>query len=108
MNLPKHISLTIEHQPHAVYYDTVKQWLDEAARLETVDISLEDAAEMLRTGEVWEVHWYPRTPVSWCAVAAATLERALELALEAAEEEDPGPDILREACYGGTADPRFA
>lgn len=77
MKLPKHINLTIEHQPHAVYYETAAKWLEDHA-----EVSEADAAEILRTGEVWVIQWYPRTPVGFRAVAAATLERALQLASE--------------------------
>lgn len=47
---------------------------------EAFDILPEDKAAILTTGEMWEIRWYPDTPVGYCTVAAATLERALELA----------------------------
>lgn len=82
MKLPKHVNLTIEHQPHATNYETVDEWL---ARDEGyADICSEDRAKIIETGEIWVIHWYPETPVGFCAVAAATLERALELALDEA------------------------
>lgn len=80
MVFPKHINLTIEHQPHAVNYETVEDWLAKAKSEYCVEVLTEDAAEILKTGEVWVIHWYPRTPGSFCQIAAATLERALELA----------------------------
>lgn len=76
MKLPKHINLSIEHQPHAGGYETIEEW----ARGGLADVTEGDMAEMLRTGDVWLVQWYPNTPVGFLAVAAATLERALELA----------------------------
>lgn len=84
MKLPKHINLRIVHQPHATSYETVEQWLKTVDTFDAVDIEPEDRAEMLRTGEVWEIQWYPNSPVGSHSVAAATLERALELA------NDPG------------------
>lgn len=45
-------------------------------------IDTNDLAEILRTGEIWVIYWNPDTPVGSCEVIAATLERALELALE--------------------------
>lgn len=78
MNLPKHINLFIEHQPQATNYETVEQWMEHGD--EYADYPPADRAEMIRTGEVWVIHWYPDTPVGFHAVAAATLERALELA----------------------------
>lgn len=78
--LPRHINLTIEHQPQAINYQSVAQWLEQQRALDSCDVLPQDEAEMLRTGEVWEITWYPDTPVGHCSVAAATLERALELA----------------------------
>ncbi len=80
MNLPKHVSLCITHQPHAAYNERIAQYF------ENRDISLDvnEFAEMVKTGEVWLVQWYPTSPVGLyeaaITVAAATLERALELA----------------------------
>ena len=35
----------------------------------------EDARERaIQTNELWELHWYPRTPVSFCYVCAPTLD----------------------------------
>lgn len=81
--LPQHICMSIRHNPHAGDYMTVEKWL-EHRDLEGsgADIKPEDRAEMLRTGEVWEISWCPRTPVGSCWVAAASLYRALELAGE--------------------------
>ena len=78
MILPHHINLTIEHQPHACYYESVDRWLADDDRVSTLP---GDEAEIRRTGELWVIQWYPQTPVGFNAVAAATLERALELAL---------------------------
>lgn len=83
MNLPKHINLTIEHQPHATCYQSAAQWLETVDVFDAVDIEPADRAEMLRTGEIWEISWHPNTPVGSHSVAAATLERALELANDA-------------------------
>jgi hypothetical protein len=47
-----------------------------------IDMTPQDKAEILEKEEIWTVQWYPNTPVGFCIVAAATLERALELANE--------------------------
>lgn len=91
MKLPNHINLHIEHQPHAANYETVEEWLlynesEPATRF--ADYPAEDRAAMLAAGEIWTVQWYPNTPVGFCCVAAATLERALELANE--DDNDSG------------------
>lgn len=78
MKLPKHIGCIIRHNQHALYYETVEDYLARPGTDE--DVSAGDRMEMIRTGEVWEIQWYPGTPVGFCVVYAPTLERALELA----------------------------
>lgn len=80
MKLPKHINLIIEHNPHTAYYQTVRQWLEDLDNCRR--FRSEDAYEMLRADEIWTIQWYPDTPIGSYTVAAATLERALELANE--------------------------
>lgn len=83
MKLPKHICLSISHNAHKGIYETIEKWLEHRdLDGSSEDLKPEDRAEILRTGEVWEVSWCPNTPVGSCWVAAATLERALELANE--------------------------
>ena len=87
IKLPKHIHLSIEHQPHAVCYESAQEWMDRNDRDGFADVEPEDAELMISTGEIWVVQWYPNTPIGFCAVAAATLERALELAASECEGE---------------------
>ncbi len=86
MKLPRHINVTIEHQPHATSYQTVKEWLAEYPG----EFEDADRAQMVETGEVWTIQWYPNTPVGFEIVAAASLERALELA-NASDPDDARP-----------------
>jgi hypothetical protein len=72
----------IEHQPNATNYETVEEWLQYNDEHKFAEITREDRAEMLRTNEIWIVQWYPITPVGFYAVAAATLDKALQLANE--------------------------
>lgn len=78
--LPSHLSLVIEHQPHLLHEVPVEEWLKEAAEEDLCEILEEDRLAMISTGEVWMIQWYPKDSTLYCAVAAATLERALELA----------------------------
>lgn len=88
MKFPKHINLSIEHQPHAIDYQPIEDWIEsyllsaEAGGTPRDEAILpEDLAAIRATGEVWELSWCPDTPVGSCSVVAATLERALELAI---------------------------
>lgn len=78
MKLPKHVTLTIEHNPHASDYATAAQWLENNYARDFADVL--DADEIKRTNEVWVVRWYPNTPVGFQCVAASTLIGALEFA----------------------------
>jgi glutamate synthase domain-containing protein 1 len=80
VNLPKHICLSIRHNPHLSNYETIERWLEQNEYREEADISPEDGAAILASGEVWVISWCPETPVGSRSVASATLERALELA----------------------------
>jgi len=84
--LPRHLNLTIEHNPHKAYYQTVEQWLDDDGpdAKDGDELRPEDRAAILATGELWTVQWYPNTPIGSVLVCAATLPRVLERALEVA------------------------
>lgn len=75
MRLPAHINLTIEHNPHAVNHETVRDYL---VRCEGIPLEDLDACEA--AGEIWEIQWYPRTPIGFNRVWGYSLARALELA----------------------------
>lgn len=75
-DLPAHkASLHLSHNEHLGIYEPIA---DALADLDDHDITPEDRAECLRTNSLWILHWYPETPVGFCRVAAATLERVLE------------------------------
>ena len=74
--------LHITHNLHLGYYETIEQAIggkDSNATYLREDFP--DAAEIalaIETGSVWEIQWYPDTPVGFCRVCAATLGRALQ------------------------------
>lgn len=84
IDLPKHMYLQIEHNPHAVNYEPLERWIQNMflsmGLPEDEVIRPEDLAAIRATGEVWVIDWCPNTPVGSRMVIAATLERALELA----------------------------
>lgn len=80
VKLPRHINMKIEHQPHALSYQSVDKWLAlNRDMLDAVDVTDEDAAAMRETGEIWVMTWHPNTPVGSYSVAAATLDRVFEI-----------------------------
>lgn len=87
MNLPKHICMTLCHNPHHGDYTPLETWLEnyllsaEAGGVPRDEaIAPEDLAAVRAAGEVWELSWCPDTPVGSCSVVAATLARCLEFA----------------------------
>lgn len=72
-----------DRAPHAANYETVDQWLER----DDCPCPCVDLDEMRRLNEVWEVQWYPSTPIGSHRVAASTLELALARALELERED---------------------
>jgi hypothetical protein len=81
MKFPKHkCGLHLTHNAHKDYYEPIAEYVqhdyadcfkDEEEKKRAVD-----------TDEIWEIQWYPNTPVGFNKVAAPTLEEVLALALE--------------------------
>lgn len=81
--LPAHkCGLCIEHNQHRNDYQTVAAWLEDREALGTGPnwVSAEERQRAIDTGEVWEIQWYPQTPVGFYHVAASTLAAALKAA----------------------------
>lgn len=70
---PKHINLTIEHNPQTINYETVAEYLESPQA--TPDFENEESKNRaIATNELWEMHWYPNTPVGFNKIGAPTLE----------------------------------
>lgn len=75
--LPKYaISLSLEHNRHKCYYQTAAQFAAESDASECpVDwASPEEREKAIREDSVWELMWYPDTPIGSYHVAASSLE----------------------------------
>lgn len=77
INFPPHHQLYITHNGHRTNYESISDYLDGCERLK--DMNEQDIKECKEKDEIWEIQLYPRTPISFDWVAAATLERALFL-----------------------------
>jgi hypothetical protein len=75
--IPGHkCSLTISHNQHRNYYESATEyifrfpdgWKDEKSKQRAID-----------TDEIWELQWYPDTPVGFRRVYAPSLAELLEL-----------------------------
>jgi len=79
IKIPKHLSMTIEHNPHKAIYESVQSYIDNYEHLKTSVIS-EDLKICSERDEIWELRWYPATPTSFYIIISYSLERCLELA----------------------------
>jgi len=81
MKFPKHeASLHLTHNQHKAYYETVEQYLSNYD-LEDCWVSEEQKKKSLETQELWELQWYPDTPVGSYTLMGADLEEVLKEAL---------------------------
>ena len=78
--LPAHkAALYLTHNDHLSVYETVEQWWADKMYCDDDDwVSLEEKAKALESNEVWELRWYPDTPVGFYIRLASTLEAVLE------------------------------
>ena len=89
MKLPNHkCGLTLEHNVHLQDYMTAEQQIEEWDRNNSGPewISAEAKQRSLETNEIWSLHWYPRTAISFYYIAAPTLEELLDYA---AKDDEP-------------------
>jgi len=83
MQFPEHkASLHLTHNEHKSVYQTVEQSLnDRKDWYEDVNWATETSRQKcIETNELWELQWYPRTPIGSITVCGATLEEVLEFA----------------------------
>lgn len=81
MEFPHHAaSLHLTHNDHKSVYETVEQWeATNAGDGNLYDwVSDGQRQKAIATNEVWTLQWYPKTPVGFCALAAADLGVLLE------------------------------
>ena len=71
--LPKHkAALYITHNDHKGGYESVEEHYDYLSSFEWV--SPEEKQRAIELDSVWELHWYPDTPIGSYKVAASSLE----------------------------------
>ena len=79
LKFPKCISFTINYNQHKVFYDDAATYITE----QKLNIKSDsERAEMIDENEIWEIDWYPNTPVGSFQCAASTLEKLLQFARE--------------------------
>lgn len=75
--LPRHkCGLYLEHNAHKDVYQTIEDYY----KLEHF-ISEDEYQKAIATDNVWNLHWYPETPIGFHCIAASSLE-AIQTALK--------------------------
>jgi hypothetical protein len=76
---PKHeASLHLSHNPHKSNYETVEQYA-KWRELDNEDwASEEQKNKAIATNDVWELQWYPNTPIGFNIMLAADLDVLLD------------------------------
>jgi hypothetical protein len=79
---PSCISLSIEFNQYAVYYQTPEQWLTEQEDRECPPQweSQEDRQRAIDDDSIWICQWYPITPIGSYTIAASSFERLVAFA----------------------------
>ena len=83
MIFPKHLTLTLTHNEHKNYYQTVTESAEmgDLGYRDTDWVSPEQRQKAIDTDECWTLQWYPDTPVGFNIMSAADLD-VLSVSLE--------------------------
>lgn len=86
MQFPSHkCGLYLTHNEHRDTYEPIATYIAEMNC--RIWESEEAKQRAIASDEVWELQWYPNTPISFCGVAAPTLEECLAFALKVEADE---------------------
>lgn len=79
MTIPKHLSLTIEHNPHKTVYQSALQWFQDRESLDPdPDYSEETKKQCIAQDSIWTIQYYPDTPIGFHFAVAPNLEELFE------------------------------
>ena len=83
MKLPKHEGgLNIYHNEHKGSYETVEQWIKNVDLNVDDFVSYDEMMECIKNNDMWNIHWYPDTPVGFYSIYGSSFESVLNKALE--------------------------
>jgi hypothetical protein len=78
-------SVTINFNEHATNYETIEEYLRDSMFNRFDDVAPDLKKEIIKAGLVVEVQAYPRTPVGFILAVHHDLDKALDDAIEGAE-----------------------
>ena len=74
--------LIIEFNQHRVYYVKAAEAVEDGTYDYADWISEEEKQKAIATDSVWNLHWYPDTPIGSHSILGSTLESVVNSALE--------------------------
>ena len=82
--LPPHKGgLILSHNPHKIVRETIEKYEVGISDDEEPNwVSTRERDKALKTDTMWELHWYPETPISFRVLYACSLTALLERADE--------------------------
>lgn len=81
MKTPKHLSMTVEINPHKTVYQSAKDYISEQLDRDC----FEDDTSMIAcidSDSLCVIDWHPKNPVGSVSIAASTFEEAMKYASE--------------------------
>ena len=80
MQFPKYnISLCLSHNEYKNYYSSIETAVEDHTVREFWLVGEKEKA--LATGDIWELQWYPSTPIGFHKVVGASLEVVMSAAI---------------------------
>jgi hypothetical protein len=84
LKFPQHkASMHITHNQHKAYYQDIESYVaEEHLQIDSDDWATPTSRERcIANDDIWELQWYPNTPVGFNKVYGATLDEVLQAAL---------------------------
>ena len=81
----EHTSIEIQFNQHKVYYRTIAEAIEDGSYDYAYWISEEEKYNAIAADSVWELTWYPDTPVGSHSILGASLKAVVNAALEEKE-----------------------
>lgn len=100
---PHKAGMRISHNDHLSCYQRVEEHLDLIEEEPSEWLSPEDRQRAIATGDLWEVQWYPDTPVAFRRAFGSTLENALAAAAGGTPAR-PKPSTIEDMVKSLTSD----
>lgn len=83
VEFPEHeASMHITHNQHKAYYQSIESYIaEEHLQIESDDWATPTSRERcIANDDIWELQWYPNTPIGFCKIYGATFEEVLTAA----------------------------